>query len=185
MQPARRSHPLRLFAVALAVMFGAAVTARTQGECCLTMHDLERMSVCELEALFKSIELGTPFVGCGRGRQLCSTDPCRPRLKTFCANLAWKGKIAGPDGHIVNRWIGGVRAIETCYIIGPSWVDGRPAILMEYAPGTPILANTHDELREVAPGLYVGPLYDRFPCPVLRGYIAVEVACGSCRPELH
>jgi hypothetical protein len=150
------------------------------------MHDLERMSICELEQLFRSVELGTPFVGCGRGKQLCSTDPCRPRLKTFCANAAWKGKIAGPDGHIVNRWIGGLRCIETCYTIGPSWVDGRPAILMEYAPGTPILANTHDELREVAPGLYLGPLYDRCPCPTLRGYIAVEVErCCGCPAGGH
>jgi hypothetical protein len=51
---------------------------------------------------------------------------------------------------------------------------------MEYAPETPVFANTRDELREVAPGLYMGPLYDRFPCPRLRGYIALEANC-RCR----
>lgn len=95
----------------------------------------------------------------------------------LCSNAVWKGKVAAADGHFVNRWLGGVRAVESQYVIGPSWVDGRPAMLMEYPPGTAVLANTHDELREVAPGLYLGPLYDRCPCAILRGYIALEVEC--------
>jgi hypothetical protein len=175
--------PAQPFA-AVAILFLSALAASAQDKACLTMHDLRQMSLCELEALFRSAEIGTPPVGSGRGRLLCSTDPRHPRLKVLCSNAIWKGKVAEPDGHFTNRWLGGIRAIDSQYTIGPSWVDGRPAVLMEYAPGTPLLANTHDELREVAPGLYLGPLYDRCPCPVLRGYLAVEFAdCSiSCRP---
>ncbi len=42
----------------------------------------------------------------------------------------------------------------------------------------------HDELREVAPGLYVGPVIERCPCPKLRGYIGLQrEACDGCRPD--
>jgi hypothetical protein len=86
-----------------------------------------------------------------------------------------------PDGSFVNRWAGGVRAIRSHYTIGPSWADGRPAVVMEYPPGTPVFGNTRDELRAVAPGLYLGPIYDRCPCPLLRGYVVLEAEPCSGR----
>jgi hypothetical protein len=165
--------------LAVAVLCGSAAVIRGDDGACLTMHDLKRMSPCELEALFRHAEIGTPFVGTARGRLLYSTDERHPHLKVWRSNAAWKGKVAEPDGHFVNRWIGGIQAIESQYVIGASWVDGKPAVIMEYAPGTRLFANTHDELREVAPGLYLGPLYDRCPCPVLRGYIALELDCNA------
>jgi hypothetical protein len=166
-----------LWTAALILAGCATATAQAQEQCCVTMQDLRHMTPCQLEALFRQAEVGTPLVGNGRGRLLVSTDPRHPRIKVLCSNLIWKGKVAEPDGHFTNRWLGGIRAIESQYAIGPSWIDGRPAVIMEYAPGTALLANTHDELRQVGPGLYLGPLYDRCPCPVLRGYLAVEVGC--------
>lgn len=160
---------------AFTLLFATTLTASGQDRPCLTMDDLRHMSLCQLEALFRSAEVGTPPVGNGRGRLVCSTDPRHPRLTVLCSNAVWKGKVVEPDGHLTNRWLGGIRAIDTHYTIGPSWVDGRPAVVVEYAPGTPLFANSRDELREVAPGLYIGPLYDRCPCPVLRGYLAVEI----------
>ena len=79
----------------------------------------------------------------------------------------------------MNRWAGGVKAIRSHAVIAPSWADGRPAVVMEYPTGTPVFANTHDELREVAPGLYLGAFYDRCPCPRLRGYFALTI--DPCR----
>ena len=130
-------------------------------------------------AVYASADVGTPPVGTARGRVIRLTDTRLPRVKAGLANAVWRGKDLAGDGAFVNRWAGGVRAIASHYVIGPSWADGRPAIVMEYAPGTPLFANTRDELRQVGPGLYLGPLYDRCPCPRLRGYIALEVE--SCR----
>ena len=75
------------------------------------------------------------------------------------------------DGYFINRFIGNINWIDSNYVVGPERIDGKPAIIMEYAPGTPLFANMHDELREVAPGLYMGPVYERCPCPKLRGYV--------------
>ena len=91
------------------------------------------------------------------------------------ARTVWRGKGACEDGYFTNRWIGGVDWIDSHYVIGPSWVDGKPSVIMEYAPKTPLFENMHDELREVSPGLYFGPLYERFPCPKLRGYLGLKL----------
>jgi hypothetical protein len=174
----------RLCVAALAVLLGVGLAGRGQPDgCCLSLDRLQRMSPEQLHELFVHAEVGTPLTGPARGRLLCITDKVLPRVKVRLANSVWRGKAASPDGWFTNRWIGDRDAIASRYVIGPSWVDGRPAVLMEYEPGTPLFANMHDELREVAPGLYLGPVIERFPCPKFRGYIALQLeACADCRP---
>lgn len=165
-----------LSAAALGLLLGAALTGRGEPGGGITMDQLRRMSEPELANLYTRLDIGTPPVGTARGRLVALSDHRRfQRVRKGMSNAAWRGKVLEPDGTFVNRWAGGIQAIGSGYVIGPSWVDGRPAVVMEYPPGTPLFANTHDEVREVAPGLYLGPLYDRFPCPKLRGYIALEI----------
>jgi hypothetical protein len=149
----------------------------------LTLDQLQKMSIEELTAIFTQAELYGPFAGVARGRLLTLTDPKRPRLKVRMANSVWRGKAAEEDGHFINRWIGGVRWIGSEYVIGPSWIDGKPAVIMEYPPGTPLFANMHDELREICPGLFMGPIFERFPCPKLRGFIGLQLEEG--KPPKH
>jgi len=144
------------------------------------MKDLQRMSACELAALYERSEVGTPFSGRMEGKILKMTDAKFPKLRVAASNFAWRGKTAEPDGHFVNRWVGGVEKIGSQYVVGPSWADGKPAIVVEYPRDTKLLWNMRDEVREVAPGLYMGPIYDRCPCPKFRGYLALQAACG-CR----
>ena len=75
------------------------------------------------------------------------------------SNLAWKGKYFEPDGEITNQWIG-FKAITGQTVIGASVYDGRPSIVIEYPPGTAVFGNARDEIREIAPGLYLGRFYD-------------------------
>ena len=168
---------MRRIAAAVVLVLVVAVSGRGDPGCGLTLDQLRRMSECELAELFARSDVGTPPVGKARGKVMALTDR-RPRLKAALQNAVWKGKMLEEDGSFVNRWVGGVRAVGSHYVIGPSWVDGRPAVVMEYPPGTPVLENTRDELREVAPGLYLGPLFDRYPCPKFRGYVALEIRCG-------
>jgi hypothetical protein len=148
---------------------------------CLTLDRLQRMSACQLGDLFTQAEMGRPLLGVARGRLLHLTDRRLPRVKVRLANLVWRGKAACEDGYFVNRWVCGIERIDSHYTIGPSWVDGRPAIIMEYPPGTALFENMHDELREVAPGLYLGPVFERFPCPKFRGYVALQLEGCCCR----
>lgn len=164
---------------ALGLLLAAPLAAPADPGGGLTERDLRRMSPAQLHDLFLNSDIGTPLVGAARGRLVSLADRRGP-IKTGLTNAAWKGKTAEPDGTFINRWVGGVYAIRSHYEVGPSLLDGRPALVVEYPPGTPILGKTRDELREVAPGLYLGPLYDKTPCPVLRGWLVLRVECG-CR----
>ena len=172
---ARRS----AFAVAIVLIAGLLGRADT-GTACLTMKDLQRMSPCELAALYERSEVGTPFTGRMEGKILYVADAKFPKLRAKVNSFAWRGKTAQPSGDFTNRWVGGLEAINSRYEIGPSWIDGKPAIVMQYPRDTKLLGNVRDEVREVAPGLYLGPIFDRCPCPKFTGYLALQCAPVKC-----
>ncbi|PCC75472.1 hypothetical protein SAMN02745121_00011 [Nannocystis exedens] len=89
-------------------------------------------------------------------------------LRAFAGHprFPWDGKSFSPErddeGRGINRvdllvrrfeWFPFVTRIE------PSVVDGQPCVYLDYEqPGNPwFIARIRDELREVAPGLYLGP----------------------------
>jgi hypothetical protein len=165
--------------LSLGILLNANWACRGEPDCWMPtcLEDLENLSACQLYELYTHAELGRPFIGVGRGRLVYLADRTLPRAKLFGARQVWRGKMAYEDGAFVNRWIGGYNAIGSEWVIGPSWIDGRPAVVMEYPPGTKLFWNMHDELREIAPGLYMGPVFERFPCPKFRGYVAIELEC--------
>jgi len=57
--------------------------------------------------------------------------------------------------------------------------DGKPCLVLQYPPETPLFGNTYDEIRQVGPRLYLARLYERCPCVRFRGCFAIQV-CGSC-----
>jgi hypothetical protein len=173
----------RLVLAAVGSLFGLSLAVHAGGptEGPQTLEQLRHLSADDLHQLFVASDMGRPLTGFGRGRLLCLTNERLPRLKVAMSNAFWRGKTAAEDGTFINRFVGGIDALESHYVIGPSWVDGRPAMLFEYPAGTPLFGNMHDELREIAPGLYLGPLYDRCPVPRFRGYLAVQVeGCAAC-----
>ena len=185
MTPSTCWRRLRLPALVLALLLGVSLAGRAQPGCpcdgprCL--EDLRGLSGEQLHELFTRAEIGRPLLGVARGRLLYLTDPKFPRLKVRLANMVWRGKAVQEDGYFTNRWIGNVNWIDSHWAIGPSWVDGRPAVVMEYAPGTPLFEPMHDEIREIAPGLYMGPVYERFPCVKFRGYVGLQLE--ACEPR--
>ncbi|MFD3507088.1 hypothetical protein [Nocardia sp. NPDC058666] len=66
-------------------------------------------------------------------------------------------------GHNVLRLLGGMRALNFVATVGESAFDGRAVVRLDYADprvGTPgPLRRVYDELREVEPGLWLGPTY--------------------------
>lgn len=162
----------------LAMLAAAALPAGVRGA--PPCRNLQGLSAGELEQLYAQADAGSFPAGCLRGRVLVLTGTRMPRLKACAFNLAWKGKCFEPDGRFINRWPG-FQALPSRANPGPSWYDGRPSLLMEYPAGTPLFANLHDEIREVAPGLYLGRLYERCPCPRFLGYFALEIEPGRCR----
>jgi hypothetical protein len=42
---------------------------------------------------------------------------------------------------------------------GPSWLDGKQAIVIDYSKTSFVAARIRDEIREVEPGLYLGKVW--------------------------
>jgi hypothetical protein len=138
------------------------------------LAQLKGLGLHELEEVFASAPGCAVPVGFGRGEVLLRTDARHARMKARMTNCVWKGKRFAEDGSFTNQWAG-FRALHSCLAVGPSWLDEMPCVILEYPEGTPLFGNTRDELREVAPGLWLGMWYDRQPCPKLRGFFALQL----------
>jgi hypothetical protein len=156
---------------------GVPLSARAQ-ECPPTLAQLKKMHECELTRLFENAPPGDIPTGYARGQVLLMIDAKLPRLQARIASSIWKGKHIDGDGEFVNQFPG-FKALHGKAELGVSSHDSKPCIVMSYPPDTPLFGNTWDELREVAPGLYLARLYERCPCPRFRGYFAIQ-AC-PCR----
>jgi len=121
---------------------------------------LHEATPCCWEALFRQGALGCgPPRGDTRGTVLYA-DGKHPRLKARLQGVVWKGKTFHGDGTFTNRWLGGVHAVSAGVRVEPSWLDGQPCLVMQYAPDAPVFGNVRDELRQIAPDVWLGRSYD-------------------------
>jgi hypothetical protein len=89
--------------------------------------------------------------------------------------VVWQGKVFRDDGTTaVNRFFG-VRAIQGNLSYAPSWVDGRPALILDYQGTSLVYGRYRDEIRQVGPNLYLGVMFARTqPAPTIARYFAFE-----------
>ena len=170
----------------LLISCSTAVTPARAGDhsCSLNPNSLAQMDSEALEALFRQGAATAAPIGYARGRTLLVVDAKNPQRRARLNNVLWKGKHFLSDGRMVNQWAVG-RAVEATVRLDASWLDGQPCIYLDYPTNAPIFGNTRDEIREIAPGLYLGRFYDRCPCPRLKGYFVLQMECcsaNSCAP---
>jgi hypothetical protein len=73
---------------------------------------------------------------------------------------AWQGKYFDEPGKMTNR-VFGRRMIQADIVAGPSWLDGKPSIILDYAEASNIAKSYRDEIREISPGIYLGIMFRR------------------------
>jgi hypothetical protein len=139
-----------------------------------------------LEQLYRRSEAGPIPAGYCRGQARYDPDHRLAGLRSRVTHLLGHGKLFQPcAGTLVNQWCG-FRAIKAEVYSGPSWLDGRSAILMAYRATSRVWADVRDEIRAVAPGLYLGLRYRRKePQPEFKLYFILEAssptAAGAAR----
>jgi hypothetical protein len=169
----------------LVSVFGAmiaTVPVARGGEPGLSLEQLARMNWPELEQLYRSAEPGTIPEGYARGRAIYSPDDLLYGPRSKMTRWVWHGKHFQSDGTLVNQWLG-VRTIRARVAYDTSWFDGRPSIVMDYCGMSKVWADVRDEMREVAPGLYLGVMYQRrCPEPRMKMFFALDTKCnGGCK----
>jgi hypothetical protein len=141
----------------------------------VTLDGLSRMSPAEIEAIYRQGAAVAIPPGRVRGTALLAPGTRRARTLSRGARLVWQGKVIEPDqATAVNRFFG-MRMIRGQLFQGPSWLDGAPALILDYSQTSRIYARNRDEIRQVAPGLFLGLMYDRTTAPPrLSMYFALE-----------
>ena len=97
----------------------------------------------------------------GRARGVALIAPGTPLAIAFAVwtNLVgWQGKtFDAARGRLVNRITPfGISAIAADVYTGPSLLDARPCIVLDYSKTSTLARFIRDEIRNVAPNLYLG-----------------------------
>ncbi|MDB5352280.1 MAG: hypothetical protein JWN86_3527 [Planctomycetota bacterium] len=175
--PRRNLAALRRACIALAATVACFIPAhsRGMGTTVSTLNDLAGLSPAQLEGLYARSGPGAIPRGKVRGLALLRSGTRLGPAISRGARVAWQGKVFDADGmSSVNRFFG-VKAVRANVSYGPSWRDGNPAIILDYSQTSKLYEPYRDELREVAPGLYLGLMFDRRTTPPgLKMYFAVQ-----------
>jgi len=83
------------------------------------------------------------------------------RRERLINHFAWQGKVFDPTKGVLRNKIlpFGLNAIIAKVYKGPSWLDNKECIVLDYSE-TSLLAHwVRDEIREIAPHVYLGKVY--------------------------
>jgi hypothetical protein len=159
------------------IMFAAIVQTAPRAEASiLTTGQILQLSGPELEALYRQgSAVGIP-PGRVRGTAILAPGSRRNRALAMATRLVWQGKVFDPaGGSAVNRFFG-LRVVQAQVYQDRSWLDGAPSLVLDYSQTSRIYAGNRDEIRQVAPGLFLGLMYSRTePQPTLLMYFVLEV----------
>lgn len=123
---------------------------------------MKRCTSEELAALYATGKAGPVPVGTTRGTGIYFPGTFLPRVLAPLVRLGWSGKKFDEDGGIVDRLLpfGKLSAIHGEVVRNaPSSIDGKKCILLDRSDKSiwP-LTKISDEIRLVAPNLYMGPV---------------------------
>jgi hypothetical protein len=141
----------------------------------ITVEQLLGMSPAQIEDVYRQGTAVAIPAGRVRGTALLAPGTRRARVVSRGSRLLWQGKVIEPgEATAVNRFFG-VRVIRGQLYQGPSWLDGGPSLVLDYSQTSRIYADNRDEIRQVAPGLFLGLMYNRTTSPPeVQMYFALE-----------
>ena len=127
-----------------------------------TVPELMKMSQAQLDELFSSVPVGPIPTGEAEGTAIVApgTD-FTPAIAKFVNLFAWQGKIFDPEHGVLRNRITsfGLHAIIAKVYKGESWLDKKECIVLDYSQTSMVAQWIRDEIREVAPGVYLGKVY--------------------------
>jgi len=117
----------------------------------------------ELDELFRSSPVGEIPDGEADGKVLVGSknENVSDTVAWVAEQLAWKGKVFDREkGELRNKILPfGVKAVRAKVYKDASWFDGKETIVLDYSKTSVLAQRVRDEIREVAPGLYLGLVF--------------------------
>jgi hypothetical protein len=128
----------------------------------LTEIDLLAMRNAELDELFRASPAGVVPDGTMRGTVVALPGtPLAAPVAALSHALLWKGKVVSRRRGLVKNELTPLRLrlVKALVGPGPSWVDARPCVVLDYSRTSQVARLVRDELRLVGPHLYLGVVW--------------------------
>jgi len=123
---------------------------------------LLKLSQTQLDDLFSTAESGPIPDGPAKGTAIVAPGTVfTPELAEAVSLFVWQGKtFDGPHGVLRNRiTVLGLNAIVAEVYKGPSLLDNKECVVLDYSKTSLVAKWIRDEIRLVAPNLYLGRVY--------------------------
>lgn len=120
------------------------------------------LSQSDLDALFTKSPVGNIPDGEAEGTAIVAPGTkFSSAIAQFVSHFAWQGKVFdAKKGVLKNKILPfGLNAIIAKVYKGPSWLDGKECIVLDYSDTSLLAQWIRDEIREIEPGLYLGKVY--------------------------
>jgi hypothetical protein len=116
----------------------------------------------ELDALFRAHESGPIPDGFAEGTAILAPgSTANASIAGLMKTFIWKGKVFDAEtGTLRNRVLPfGIESVPAKVYRAPSWLDQRECIVLDYAETSIVARWIRDEIRLIAPDIYLGHAY--------------------------
>src|ERR1700730_11415618 len=115
-----------------------------------------------VDQLFRNSPVGDIPAGEGEGTAIIEPgSDVSDDIAKFVHLFNWKGKVFDPaKGELRNKILPpGYKAIVAKVYKDKSWLDQKECIVLDYSKTSLVAKWIRDEIREVAPGIFLGVVY--------------------------
>jgi hypothetical protein len=123
---------------------------------------LLRSTQTQLDALFTASDSGPIPNGEGKGTAIIAPGTVfSQEIATLVNYFAWQGKVFDAAKGLLRNHITpfGLTAIIARVYKGPSWLDGKECIVLDYSDTSVVAHWIRDEIRLIDRGFYLGKVY--------------------------
>lgn len=116
----------------------------------------------QLDALFSAHEAGPIPNGEAKGTAIIAPGTqYSAEIAAAINHFAWQGKVFDAEHGFLRNMIlpFGLKAIVAKVYKGPSWLDGKECIVLDYSETSIVASHIRDEIRMIEPGTYLGKVY--------------------------
>ena len=128
----------------------------------MDVNALLQMSQAQLDELFTASPPGPIPDGGAHGTAIIAPGTTfSPAIAEAINVFAWQGKTFDAAHGVLRNKVSslGLNAIVAEVYKGPSWLDQKECIVLDYSKTSLVAQWIRDEIRMIAPALYLGKVY--------------------------
>jgi hypothetical protein len=128
----------------------------------LDAKQLLQMSQQQLDELFSAHDCGPIPDGEAKGTAIIAPGTSMSESIAALINIfAWQGKVFDAKAGLLRNHILplGLKAIIARVFKGPSLLDNKECIILDYSETSLVASHIRDEIRQIEPGFYLGKVY--------------------------